>query len=66
MKNCNELRIELSEMFNKLKAGEIHPKEAAEFANLAGKMISSAKVQVAYYDLRGETPSIGFLDEPTA
>ena len=46
MKNCDELRQELALTFEKLKAGEIKPGEAAELANLAGKMISSAKVQV--------------------
>ena len=44
MKNCDELRTELALTFEKLKAGEM-PGEAAELANLAGKMIGSAKVQ---------------------
>jgi len=35
--------------------------EAAELANLAGKMIGSAKVQVEYYALRKEAPTIAFL-----
>ena len=46
MQNCDELRAELAQTFAKLKAGEIKPSEAAELANLAGKMIGSAKVQV--------------------
>jgi len=37
------------------------PGEAAELANLAGKMIGSAKVQVEYYALRKEAPTIEFL-----
>ncbi|MCK9386069.1 MAG: hypothetical protein M0Q15_15780 [Nevskia sp.] len=61
MKNVEELRNELADVFEKLKAGEMKHKDAAELANLAGKMISSAKVQVEYYALRKETPSIGFL-----
>ncbi len=36
--------------------------EAAELANLAGKMIGSAKVQVEYYVLRKESPRINFLE----
>ena len=61
MKNCDELRAELAEVFAKLRAGEMKPGEAAELANLAGKMIGSAKVQVEYYALRKEAPMIEFL-----
>jgi hypothetical protein len=41
--------------------GAIKPKEAGELANVAGKMINSAKIQLEYYALRKETPSIPFL-----
>lgn len=61
MKNVSELRAELSSVFSQLKAGAIKPAEAAELANIAGKMISSAKVQVEYYALRKEAPNIDFL-----
>lgn len=66
MKNCDELRKELAATFEKLKSGEIKPSEAAELANLAGKMIGSAKVQVEYYALRKEAPTIEFLRAPYA
>lgn len=66
MKNCDELRQELALTFEKLKAGEIKPGEAAELANLAGKMIGSAKVQVEYYALRKESPRIEWLESPDA
>ena len=61
MKNAEELRDELAQTFAQLKSGEIKPSEAAELANIAGKMIGSAKVQVEYYALRKESPEIGFL-----
>lgn len=32
-----------------------------ELANVAGKMINSAKVQIEYYALRKETPEVAFL-----
>lgn len=63
MNNVNELRGELANVFARLRAGEIKPGEAAELANLAGKMIGSAKVQVEYYALRKESPSIEFLKD---
>ena len=66
MKNCDELRAELAKTFEKLKAGEIKPNEAAELANIAGKMIGSAKVQVEYYALRKESPRITWLESPNA
>ena len=63
MNNAHELRTELAAVFAALRAGEIKASDAAELANLAGKMINSAKVQVEYYALRKESPSIHFLDE---
>jgi len=65
MKTVEELRDQLAEVFQKLRAGEMKPNEASELANLAGKMISSAKVQVEYYALRKESPKISFLDSKT-
>lgn len=62
MKNAEELRSELAQTFAQLKAGAIKPSEAAELANLAGKMIGSAKVQIEYYALRKEAPTIAFLE----
>ena len=66
MKNAEELRAELSQTFAQLKAGEIKPGEAAELANIAGKMIGSAKVQVEYYALRKESPRIEWLESHNA
>ena len=66
MKNAEELRAELAQTFAQLKAGEIKPSEAAELANLAGKMIGSAKVQVEYYALRKEPPRIEWLESHNA
>ncbi len=64
MKNAHTLRTELSKTFTGLQAGEITHKDAAEMANIAGKMINSAKVQFEYYNLIGATPTIRFLEEP--
>tara|TARA_R110000868_G_scaffold295262_1_gene555688 strand:+ start:1361 stop:1561 length:201 start_codon:yes stop_codon:yes gene_type:complete len=60
---ASELRAALSQVFDQLKAGEIKPGEAAELANLAGKMIASAKVQVEYAALRKDVPLIAFLKD---
>jgi hypothetical protein len=62
MKNVTQLRNELADVFDQLNAGLIKPKEAGELANVAGKMINSAKVQLEYYALRKEPPSIEFLN----
>lgn len=67
MKNATELRAALSKVFDDLKSGAIKHNEAAELANLAGKMINSAKVQVEYHAMRGDVPHIEFLhsnDQP--
>jgi hypothetical protein len=63
MKNARELRDELSLVFQQLKSGEIKPQEAAEMANIAGKMINSARAQIEYYSLRKEAPVISFLTD---
>ena len=62
MKNVNELRDHLSQVFTDLKSGAIKHTDAGELANLAGKMINSAKVQIEYYALRKESPKIEFLE----
>ena len=41
--------------------GEIKPNEADSLANIAGKMIASAKVQLDYYALTKTKPEIHFL-----
>lgn len=62
MKTVTQLRNELADVFDQLNAGLIKPKEAGELANVAGKMINSAKVQLEYYALRKEIPTIDFLE----
>lgn len=62
----NEIRDDLIEVFKRLKSGEMEAKFAVEINNTAGKIISSAKVQLAYHALRGESPNIAFLASPDA
>jgi hypothetical protein len=62
MKNVTELRDQLSQVFSDLRGGGIKHTDAAELANIAGKMINSAKVQLDYYALRKEAPTIKFLE----
>ena len=61
MKNVTELREQLAQVFADLRSGTVKHSDAAELANLAGKMITSAKVQLEYYSLRKEAPVINFL-----
>jgi len=51
MKNIDEVRSELSKVFYDLKTGKIQHKEASELNNCAGKIISSAKVELDYQHL---------------
>lgn len=57
------LRQELARLYKELKNGEVEEKDAAELTNIAGKMISTAKAQVAYYALRKDIPNIEFLKD---
>ena len=61
MKNVVELRTQLAIAFEGLSNCELNSKDAGEMANLAGKMINSAKVQLEHHALRKDTPSIKFL-----
>jgi hypothetical protein len=62
MKTINDVRDQLSIIFNELREGEIKPNEADSLANIAGKMIASAKVQLDYYALTKTRPEIYFLE----
>jgi len=62
MKNIEELRSELGQIFTGLKTGVVDPKVASEMNNAAGKMINTVKVQLEYAALCKVTPSIPFLD----
>ena len=66
MKTATQLRNDLAQVFDELRAGSIEIKHASELANIAGKMISSAKAQIDYYELTGDKPVIPFLEEPKA
>ena len=63
MKNVSELRDQLSQVFSDLRNGGIKHKEAGELANIAGKMINSAKVQLDYYAHTKQTAKIHFLEK---
>jgi len=61
--NVNDLRTELGAVFTQLKEGDIKAKDAKELANLAGKMINSAKVELDYHAMRkDEKAKISFLE----
>lgn len=62
MRNIEELRNELSSLFDQIKTGQMDVKAAAEMNNTAGKIISTLKVQLDYAALRKESPQIGYLD----
>lgn len=62
MTTITDIRDQLIEIFNGLRDGSVDIKDAVEINNTAGKIINSAKVQIAYSALRGEAPYIPFLD----
>lgn len=63
-RSIDGVRDRLLEVFDGLREGRIEVKDAVEINNTAGKIISSAKVQIAYYALRGEEPDIPFIGTP--
>lgn len=64
MNNVKELTAQLSEVFAQTKAGTMDVKQAESLANIAGKMIKANLGQLSYYELRKESPSLPFWEEP--
>lgn len=64
MKNMDEVRDALSAVYRGLKDGTIKPNEACEMNNACGKIINTVKLELEYYSLIKETPSIKFLERP--
>lgn len=64
MKNISDIIPSLSRVFEGLENGTIQPQTATQMSNAVGKMISAMKTQIEYQRLRGEVPSIAFMDKP--
>jgi hypothetical protein len=56
-----ELRARLLDVFDAMRADAINLGKAKEFANVAGKIINSAKAQIENAVARKEKPEIPFL-----
>lgn len=54
MRNIKDLRDEQIDAYNKLKAGKIGQSQAKELANVAGKILSSCKIQMEYNKMVGD------------
>lgn len=61
MKTAEEMTVELQAVFDRLSAGEIKHKDAAELNNCVGKMIGLARTQLEYHTVRKEQPRLTFF-----
>lgn len=61
MKNMTELRDNLAMLYKDLRNGNVEPKVAKELTNIAGKMISSAALQVKVADINKQKVNLPFL-----
>lgn len=59
--NLDNLRESLAEELKKVSSGESTPASANAFANLAGKILSSVKLELEYNKMAGTTPNIQFI-----
>lgn len=62
MENINQLREQLSTVFEDLKNDKIPFEKAKELNNSAGKIIGTLKCEIAYQALRGTCDKIKFLE----
>jgi len=58
--NITDLRLEMIDVFEKVKSNEIELKQAKELANIAGKIIGNAKAQLEYNKFVGSKARIKF------
>lgn len=61
IENVTDLRNDLMDVYNAVRNKEIGLSEAKEVANVAGKILSSCKVQMEYNKYVGSKDSIHFL-----
>jgi len=61
--NTEELRNFLSEQLEKVGTQEVTPAAANATANIAGKMLQSAKLELEYHKMAGITPNMKFLSK---
>lgn len=61
IKNVEELRDFLSNELERVSNGETTPASANASANLAGKILSSVKMELEYNKMAGSNPNIEFL-----
>jgi hypothetical protein len=61
VKTITDLRNNLAEVFVSLRSGKTELDEAEVLANVAGKMINSARTQIEYSIARNEKPYVPFL-----
>ncbi len=61
--NVVDLRDDLIKVYNKLRKNEIGVSEAKQAANVAGKIMSTAKAQIEYNKAVGNTGQIKFMEQ---
>ena len=62
IKNIEDLRNELLDVYSKMQKGEIGIREGKENANVCGKIMTSAKIQMEYNLYMKCSKVIPFLD----
>lgn len=60
--NVKELRDDLINIYQELRNGKIGISEAKQLANVSGKVISTAKTQMEYNKMTGNSNKIKFLE----
>lgn len=63
MQNVKQLREELISIFGDLKSDKLDVKKAKELVNCAGKILTTAKLQVNYNQLMDKKERIDFLEQ---
>lgn len=62
IKNVGDVRDRLEVLYLNLESGYVKAADGKEMANVMGKMMTSAKLQLEYAALRKDKPKIKFLE----
>jgi len=63
IKGITSLRNDLLELYQKARTSKCDHKELNSVVNAAGKIMSSAKIQIKYQAHRGQNKAIPFLED---
>lgn len=64
MKTLNDIKADMSDLYDELRAGSVELKTAAELANIAGKYLKAEQLDLAKEIFLSGQPKVSQLNSP--